>query len=943
MAQLAIIFSSRNGFLLIKKLDAKIYFLKIISLTNSINCRPNKFLDRVNLYTSRHRRSHHPLPIFRYSAKQRMILVATLFRTKDCRSRVGGVMANNNSFAMWPAVLCLLANSLSAADYELTDDDILARQRIEDSISSPGFAAQTFSSSLDFISSKIPKVAKNGLANLGSYLVNLTLNTTSLRNELRHLAFGKNSQEIAQYDAILNQQKSQPNVPVSPQILNALLDKAGEASEHWHKGYMSGGIYDGSPPHMRSLADSLGKALLSDAHNRHFFVDKNALNLAVKALAEFQTSNPLHGNKFPLAQMSMRKLGAKLGRLVDSDYALVSSGSEEALHIAIRALKKLHCLTGNSCILRAINDDEGNIHNVAATLNIGTTNSLLVKANFAVLNLTKDNIDNLDNFLRYFANYGLDLHIHFDNYAFKQLFLANKDSLIKNIFNQYYFIRSASFDTDGMLYQGVSATLFADAQDRLRAFDTHVDWAGGMYPGINTAGSLPGIDYIIAYLMLLYYGDEGLAILATKVQPPLAPSALNPEKYLRAKDAVLEHFENKQPDFDLIDNLRHKFFYSEWHSLMEILLQDLSLHIFGGSADNFAAKITSGGTESIRIAMLTYFYRFKTLYPNKTAKFLMTETAHIAFDRQIKDFDGIIVRVKEKNNVMDIEDLRQKISDEGGENIAAIVASSPNYPLGTADDIRAIARIALDNNIPLHVDACLGAFINQFIKDNSVTISLSDLELLGITSLSGDFHKYGVTPKGLSLFILRRRGDLIMPTSICKTRSSAQLEVGLACLLKIGRTEYEERAQNIVTLAEQLREQIANVDGIEIIEDSTSNIPRFVVAFRLKEPLTHLTYTLDSFMSKLGWHLSSVGRYTLHIAITNAHTYNNQFLAKFISDLGFVVRVLQDHPHLKQTSSVGLYGMAACPKELSYVPEDLKHEILSGMLGLYAEHLVDSE
>ena len=52
----------------------------------------------------------------------------------------------------------------------------------------------------------------------------------------------------------------------------------------------------------------------------------------------------------------------------------------------------------------------------------------------------------------------------------------------------------------------------------------------------------------------------------------------------------------------------------------------------------------------------------------------------------------------------------------------------------------------------MHVDSCLGGFINPFAKEAGFPIPLLDFRLPGVTSISADTHKYGYCPKvGLSM------------------------------------------------------------------------------------------------------------------------------------------------------------------------------------------------
>ncbi|HIE37388.1 TPA: hypothetical protein EYP83_04385 [Candidatus Geothermarchaeota archaeon] len=88
----------------------------------------------------------------------------------------------------------------------------------------------------------------------------------------------------------------------------------------------------------------------------------------------------------------------------------------------------------------------------------------------------------------------------------------------------------------------------------------------------------------------------------------------------------------------------------------------------------------------------------------------------------------------------------------------AIIGSAPNYPYGTMDNIKALSEIALEKDIWLHVDACIGGFVLPFLKDLGLDIPPYDFTLEGVSSISIDLHKYGYTPKGGSIILYRNRG-----------------------------------------------------------------------------------------------------------------------------------------------------------------------------------------
>jgi hypothetical protein len=147
------------------------------------------------------------------------------------------------------------------------------------------------------------------------------------------------------------------------------------------------------------------------------------------------------------------------------------------------------------------------------------------------------------------------------------------------------------------------------------------------------------------------------------------------------------------------------------------------------------------------------------------------------------------------------------------------------------------------------------------------------------------------------------------------------------------------RAKKILCLGNDLLSSLALIDGIEIVREIKK--PNLVIAFRLASPLRAMTYTMGNLLEKLGWHLSSIGDHTLHIALTNAHTSNPWFLPNFIKDLRFVVGLIKKYPNMKPSSSVGINGMAADFSGASFIAgEKTKRMFLSNIVKLYADNLL---
>jgi sphinganine-1-phosphate aldolase len=100
---------------------------------------------------------------------------------------------------------------------------------------------------------------------------------------------------------------------------------------------------------------------------------------------------------------------------------------------------------------------------------------------------------------------------------------------------------------------------------------------------------------------------------------------------------------------------------------------------------------------------------------------------------------------------MDLDMLVKKIN----KNTVCIGASYPNNINGISDNIPEIAKIASKYQIPFHIDAGLGGLLTSFYKNENVP--KCDFSIKGVTSISIDFHRYGLSPQGISVLMYSDR------------------------------------------------------------------------------------------------------------------------------------------------------------------------------------------
>jgi glutamate/tyrosine decarboxylase-like PLP-dependent enzyme len=104
-----------------------------------------------------------------------------------------------------------------------------------------------------------------------------------------------------------------------------------------------------------------------------------------------------------------------------------------------------------------------------------------------------------------------------------------------------------------------------------------------------------------------------------------------------------------------------------------------------------------------------------------------------------------------KDWVVDVDWVRDHVT----KNTVALVGSAANYAHGLIDPIGQLSEIALEHDLGLHVDGCLGGFILPWGERLGYEIPRFDFRVPGVTSISADTHKYGYALKGTSVFLYR--------------------------------------------------------------------------------------------------------------------------------------------------------------------------------------------
>ena len=169
-------------------------------------------------------------------------------------------------------------------------------------------------------------------------------------------------------------------------------------------------------------------------------------------------------------------------------------------------------------------------------------------------------------------------------------------------------------------------------------------------------------------------------------------------------------------------------------------------------AGGVCGTVSSGGTESIMLAMKTYRDWARAEKNITKPELVLPVTAHVAFDKAGQYFNIRLKKIPLDGDYRaDVTAARKAIT----RNTIALVGSAPGFPHGIIDPIVELSELARERGIGFHTDACLGGFVLPWAERLGYAISPFDFRLPGVTSMSADTHKYGYAAKGTSVVLYR--------------------------------------------------------------------------------------------------------------------------------------------------------------------------------------------
>lgn len=353
---------------------------------------------------------------------------------------------------------------------------------------------------------------------------------------------------------------------------------------------------------------------------------------------------------------------------------------------------------------------------------------------------------------------------------------------------------------------------------------------------------------------------------------------------------------------------------------MESEVISMMIKMFNGG-QNVCGTFTNGGTESILLACKAY-QQWGISQGIKKPEILVSSTAHASYKKACYYFRMKYVEVPAlPDGLVDLNEFRRKINS----NTVMIVGSTPCYNFGTIDQIEELSKIAVENNVGLHVDACLGAFLINFMNLNL------DFQLEGVTSISADLHKFGNSPKGASVIMYHNKelmkyqyfidenwtGGIYATPTLAGSRDGNIISLTWATLMRTGLNGYQENYEKIIKIKDYFLSRLQEIKELYVFGE-----PKLSVVAVGSE-----LFDINLLSSKLKdkkWNLNMIQKPKgFHICLTNCHTKN--VIDQLIKDIKDTIQDI-DLNH-KGEKSTCIYGTA---QEIT--DEEIVKEVVSEYL-----------
>jgi len=306
------------------------------------------------------------------------------------------------------------------------------------------------------------------------------------------------------------------------------------------------------------------------------------------------------------------------------------------------------------------------------------------------------------------------------------------------------------------------------------------------------------------------------------------------------------------------------------------------------AGEGAAGAMTSGGTESILMAVKTARDRARAERGVEKPRMVVPWSAHPAFAKAAHYLGLELAQVPLDAAYRARVDAAAELVDE---DTVLVVGSAPCYPFGVVDPIPELAALAAGRGISFHTDACLGGFMLPFLERLGEPVPAWDFRVPGVSTISADVHKYGYATKGASVIVHREGrhlrdhqlflwdrwpGGLYGSFAMAGARAASPIAAAWAVMQHLGEEGYLRLARSVRDTTRRLREGISAIPPLAVLSDPVMG----VLAFG-SDAID--AAAVCAAMDARGWHLDrQQGPDALHLMVSPIHA---RVVERFLADL----------------------------------------------------------
>ena len=277
-------------------------------------------------------------------------------------------------------------------------------------------------------------------------------------------------------------------------------------------------------------------------------------------------------------------------------------------------------------------------------------------------------------------------------------------------------------------------------------------------------------------------------------------------------------------------------------SFIKYQIVQMVSHSHGGHKHEAMGFVTRGGTESnmIVVRAMGNWGKEKGIKIGERV-IIAPDSVHASIMKAGEAY-GIHVVLIPTNRKGEVDMNRiQEAAQFYKDSLVGLVCSTPSYAKGAIDPVVKFAKIARNQGVALHVDCCLGGFVQEYVHNTKF------LAIDGVTSLSVDTHKNGCAPKGSSVLVTKKLpnqnnlayyafyaipgwtgGVYGTPSDAGSEPVTGALQALLA-IVGIGEQGYREKATRIRESTLQLASTIRETEGLKLIREPDLHVITFEI------------------------------------------------------------------------------------------------------------------